>query len=249
VQRRGVIIALISAIPAILIAVVAVWLWREYHAKDRVIAEQKRIIKDLGLKLDRAWAEELVADVRVDAVERDAAGQPVMKLHFVQYRAGTEVPEFERDLVLLGDEFYIDALVVKFERALVETGDGLRGKSMLLFRRAFGDRQQPSQGVPLFRSRGESPVPEAVQVDGSPGSFESQLWSEFWALANDPDKARARGIRVAQGEAPHVRAVVNQVYKLTLRASGGVDITPRLPAAVVGTRDAGGDAGVAGARP
>ena len=42
-----------------------------------------------------------------------------------------------------------------------------------------------------------------------------------------------------------MRAVVNQVYKLTLRASGGVDITPRLPAAVVGTRDGAADAGVA----
>jgi hypothetical protein len=243
--RRGIITALITSGPLILLTIIAVYFWREYHAKDRIIAEQKQVIRDLGIKLDRAWAEELVADVRVDAMEKDTAGQPVMVLHFVQYRAGTEVPAFSRELRLPGSEFYIDALVVKFERELVEAGDGLRGKSMLLFRRAFGDRQNPADGISLIRGDGASPVPQEMQLHvAAPGRYEEELWAQFWELANDPTRAASRGVRVAQGEAPHMKAVPGQVYKLTLRASGGLDITPRLPAAVVGAR-AVPDAGAA----
>jgi len=59
-----------------------------------------------------------------------------------------------------------------------------------------------------------------------------QLSITFGALA-DPTR-RAILSRLAQGEAPHVKVVPGQVYKLTLRASGGLEIQPRLPAAVTG---------------
>jgi hypothetical protein len=42
--------------------------------KDRHIEEQKRVIAALELRLDRTWAEELVADVRVDALARTPTG-------------------------------------------------------------------------------------------------------------------------------------------------------------------------------
>ncbi len=61
--------------------------------KDRHLAEQKRLIADLELRLDRSWAEELVADVRVDALTRDPdGGQSETTVTFVQYAPGTEMP-------------------------------------------------------------------------------------------------------------------------------------------------------------
>jgi hypothetical protein len=210
------------------IAAAGVGAYWKYTEKDRVIAEQKRLIAELGVKLDRAWAEELVADVRVLSVKD---GQ--MALTFVQYEPGTEKASLTKSMTLPGEEFYIDALVVRFDRKLVEAGDGLRGKSLLLFRRAFGDRQKPVDGVPLFRQANDSVIPEGLQVDPQPGPFEREIWTRFWDYANDPDKAQAQGIRVAQGEAPHIKAVAGQVYKLTLRASSGLEISPRLPAAVL----------------
>jgi hypothetical protein len=215
------------AICGILSAVGLGWYW-QHTEKDRVIAEQKRVIAELEKKLDRAWAEELVADVRVQKI---VDGQ--MTLTFVQYAPGTENPTFTRSMTVPGEEFYVDALVVKFERQFVDVGDGLRGKSLLLFRRIFGDRQEPAQGVPLFRQQNDSPIPEALQIDTLPSDFERQIWTRFWEFANDPDKAKEMGIRVAAGEAPHVKAVEGQVYKLTLRASGGLEMVPRLPAAVL----------------
>jgi hypothetical protein len=223
------------AAPLVALAVVGSMLLRHFGEKDRVIAEQKRIIAELERKLDRVWADELVADLRVDRVDVDpATNKPRMFLTFIQYKPGTEEPMFRRSMVLPGEEVYVDALVVQFERKFVEDGDGLKGKSMLLFRRAFGDQQQPVEGVPLFRGAGDSPIPEAVQVDAAPGEYERQLWARFWNLANDPKAAAAEGVRVAQGEAPHVRVVQGQVYQLRLRAAGGLEMKPRLPAAVVG---------------
>ncbi len=227
--------------PLVLLGLVGNAIYRHFTEKDRTIAEQKRIIKELETKLDRSWAEELVADVRVDGVTKDANGAPLMQLTFVQYQPGSEVAAFERSMTLPGDEFYIDSLVVQFDRKFVEDGDGLRGKSMLLFRRAFGDRQKPIDGVPLFNASGDSPIPELAQVDAKPSDFEKKLWARFWDYAGDPKQAAANGIRVAQGEAPHMKAIPGQVYKLTLRAGGGLSMVPRLPAAVVGDRasDAG----------
>ena len=204
------------------------WIWTS-SAKDRVIAEQRRVITELEGKLDRAWAAELVGDLRVESVTSEP---PEVVATFYQYAPGTETPVVKRRLRLAGTEVYVDALVVTFERKYVEAGDGLRGKSLLLFRRAFGDRQQPVDGVPLFRAEGASPIPEVAQVDPAPGEFERALWARFWDYANDPRRAAADGIRIAQGEAPHVKPLAGQVYKLTLRSAGGLEIVPRLPAAV-----------------
>jgi len=211
-----------------IVAAAGVGAYWKYTEKDRVIAEQQRVIAELGVKLDRAWAEELVADVRVLSVKD---GQ--MALTFVQYEPGTENAAVSKSMTLPGEEFYIDALVVKFDRKFVDAGDGLRGKSLLLFRRAFGDRQMPVEGVPLFRQANDSVIPEGLQIDAQPSDFERRLWTRFWEYANDPDKAKGEGVRIAQGEAPHIKAVAGQVYKLTLRASGGLEISPRLPAAVL----------------
>jgi hypothetical protein len=132
----------------------------------------------------------------------------------------------------------VDALVVQFDRKLVEEGDGLKGKSLLFFRRLFGDRQKPIDGTPLYREAappeaGEG-IPDRLRVDPVPSEFERGIWTRFWTLANDPSRAAAEGIRVAQGEAVHTRAVRGQVYKVTLSAGHGLSLVPRLPRAVVG---------------
>jgi len=75
---------------------------------------------------NRAFAAELVGDLRVDAVR---AEPPAIEATFYQYAPGTETPTFTRHMVLAGHEVYIDALVVTFERKFVEAGDGLRGKA------------------------------------------------------------------------------------------------------------------------
>src|SRR5262245_36693400 len=220
-------------VPLVALGVVGGAIYWHYTEKDRGIAEQRRIIGELAKKLDRAWTSELVADMRVNRVSTDLEGKPQMDLTFVQYQPGSQVPVLKRTFTLPGDEFYVDALVVQFDRQFVDEGDALRGRSLLLFRRAFGDQQKPADGVALFRTKEDSPIPEVARVDDTPSPFEQEIWSRFWEYANDAKQAQAAGIRVAQGEAPHVKAVAGQVYKLSLRASGGLEITPRIPDAVL----------------
>ena len=213
------------------------WWYRKEGEKDRTIEEQKRIIAALGQKLDRSWADELVADVRVSAIGKDPnTGEPNMKLTFAQYAPGTEKPTLTKSMTLVGEEFFVDALVVRFDRELVENGDGMKGKSLLMFRRMFGDRQKPVDGVPLYRTADDVKlvIPEQLQVDPTPSPFEQQVWQKFWTFANDPKTAGEAGVRVAQGEAVHVKPVTGQVYKITLRSSAGLELQPRLPAAMVG---------------
>jgi hypothetical protein len=234
-RLREVLRFLLYASPHIVLAIIGSIVYQHATEKDRTIAEQKRVIEELGKKLDRAWAEELVADLRVDKLVKDPeTGAKRMQLTFVQYKPGTEEIAFQRSMDLPGEEVYIDALVVQFDRHFVDEGDDSRGKSLLLFRRAFGDKQQPVDGVPLFARGADSFIPEIARVDAAPSDFEKQIWARFWDYANDPKLAAAEGIRVAQGEAPHVKGMQGLVYMLTLRKSGGLQVTPRLPAAVVG---------------
>jgi hypothetical protein len=56
--------------------------------------------------------------------------------------------------------------------------------------------------------------------------FEKQIWSEFWTIANDEKRAREMGIRALHGEAPSMKLQKGKSYRILLRASDGVSITP-----------------------
>ncbi|HJZ88896.1 MAG TPA: hypothetical protein VKN99_27175 [Polyangia bacterium] len=195
--------------------------------------KQERVIGELRQRLDRLKADQLVADVAVLGQTRGQDGTTVTKLSFVEYKPQSGETLLSKSFDVRGEEFYIDALVVRFEDKFVEMGDGLRGTSVLLFRRAFGNQQKPDEGVPLFTvGDGHDPIPDPLKVPGTEDAFQRSLWARFWSLANDPDAAKKAGVRVAQGEAPHVLAKPHQVYQLTLRAAGGLEIKPRVPAPV-----------------
>lgn len=216
------------------VAGVAVLAWERW--------ERSRVIAALEAKLDRAWATDLVADLYVQKVGVDVTGVPFMELRFVQYGLGGEAgaPDSvsSESFRLAGEEVYVDAWVVRFARAWVEAGDGLKGKSLLMFRRIFSDRVPPAEGYALV-AEDEAEGPPWARVDPSPGRFERSIWRRFWFFANHPEAARHMGIRAVHGEAPHVRVQAGQVYRLRLRRSGGLSIEALLPGAVLADPDAG----------
>lgn len=145
---------------------------------------------------------------RVRFTEIDEAGQPL-----------GEGQEF----VVEGRKLYVEALVIKFEDDYVEKGDFLRGTSLGLFKRAFGERQKPSEGV-LLDTVGMRPLP--YQGDDLPNPFYLDLWERFWDYANDPELAAERGVRAMGGEAPFTELRPGKTYRVELRASGGLTIRP-----------------------
>jgi hypothetical protein len=126
-----------------------------------------------------------------------------------------------RSFTIEGDVVYIDAWVAKFMDEHVENGVPLRSTSLCLFRRAFGEKQRPSDGFPLDAA-GEQPLAYGRGKEVS--DLERDIWSHFWQYANDPDQAQQVGLRAVQGEAPSIRLMPDRIYWVYLRASDGLTI-------------------------
>jgi hypothetical protein len=154
---------------------------------------------------------------------RGADGHLVTRLRFSELNPGGEAVGEPREFTVTGDEVYVDALVVKFEDEFVTAGDALKGRSLLLFRRIFGDRHRPVEAYVLDR---EGQMPQAYAAEKAPSAFERDLWAQFWALANDPAEAKRRGVRALHGEAVSTKLRTNGVYAVTFRSTGELTIQP-----------------------
>ena len=113
--------------------------------------------------------------------------------------------------------------MVKFADEFVEQANLDRSTSICLFRRLFGEHQEPYQGYTLDQVESR---PNVYGRDGMVSDFEQQIWSEFWEFANDPTRAAEKGIRAAHGEAVATRLRPGQTYRVLLRASDGLTIQP-----------------------
>ena len=195
-----------------------------------VAAKQEEIERlDLAmrlLKVDHREAQVWVVDQNGTREE----GNLVTRVKFIEVDAeGNPISE-SKVFTLEGDVLYVDAWVVKFDDELVETGDPLRSASLCLFRRMFGEHQQPDEGQTL-----DNPFERPDAYGGNEGmsDLERQVWQNFWDYANDPEKAAEIGVRAAHGEAPSIQLREDKIYELTLRASGGLTIRPYDPPAVM----------------
>jgi hypothetical protein len=194
------------------------------------VAEVKRLESDnerlaLALKLmkvDRRIARLIVID------QTGTAGALRTKVRFQEVDARGEPLGDAVEATLDGEVVYVDAWVVKFDDALVERGDPLRGASLVLFRRLFGERQAPTAGITLDR---DGVRPKAYGGDAPFDEVEREVWAKFWEFADDPKAAARLGVRLAQGEAPSRKVKKGEVYQLTVRASGGLDFALDRPAA------------------
>ena len=150
-------------------------------------------------------------------------GHPRTRVRFTELDGQGDPVGEPRELVLEGDEVYVDALVIKFDDTSVMGGDALKGKALLLFRRIFTDRRRPAEGDVLDR---EGQMPQTYAAERAPTAFERELWARFWELANDPEEARKRGVRALHGEAVSTRLRKDRIYTITLRSTGELTIQP-----------------------
>jgi hypothetical protein len=154
---------------------------------------------------------------------RGPEGALVTRLRFGELDPNGEPVGEPREFTVTGDEVYVDALVIKFEDEFVTAGDALKGRSLLLFRRIFGDRHRPVDAHVLDK---EGQVPQAYAAERAPSAFERELWAQFWALANDPAEAKRRGVRALHGEAVSTKLRPGGVYAVTFRSTGELTIQP-----------------------
>ena len=152
-----------------------------------------------------------------------AAGDLLTKFSFAELDRQGQPMDQPRVFTVEGDIIYLDAWVVKFSDEYVELGDPLRSTSVCLFRRVFGEAQQPSQGFQLDRPQSQ---PLAYRNGGKVSDFEEELWERFWEYANNPSVAKEAGVRAAHGEAPSIKLMPGKRYRVELRSSGGLSVVP-----------------------
>ncbi|HEX9794580.1 MAG TPA: hypothetical protein VGC54_11410 [Planctomycetota bacterium] len=208
---------------------------REIEARDAQIvelqgdvAERDERIEELQVALQLLKTDHRIARLQVldQTEDPDRPGQMRSTLRFTELSHDGVPLGPSQEMTIEGRLAYVDALVIKFEDRLVQEGDYLRGTSVCIFRRIFGENQEPSEGVPLdtvgMRPRGYS-------AEEAPSEFHEQLWRNFWEYANDPVSAQAFGVRAMQGEAPFIELRPGRSYRIELRASDGLTIRPETP--------------------
>jgi len=190
---------------------------------ENVVAEKEREIEALELARRLLKVQHRVA--RLVVLAQGATGESPERVRttvrFTELGADGEPLAPGRDLTIEGKTIYVESLVIQFEDRYVEQGDALRGTSLCLFRRLFGEDQKPSEGAPLD-AIGERPV--VYGGDTTEPAVHAALWQRFWDYANDPALARELGVRAMQGEAPFIEARPGKSYRLDLRAAGGLVI-------------------------
>jgi hypothetical protein len=194
------------------------------------IAEQKTAISQLEqdnqkletyLKLLKHF--ERRARIEVLSQTPDAKGGLLTTLRITEIDDAGKPVSAARDVSLPGQEFYFDALVIKFEDHFVEENDPLKGRALMIFRRVYSNTMKPQEGVVMDA---EGREPEVYAGQKAPNDFERGLWKQFWELANNEDLARQKGIRAIHGDAPYMRMEPGKVYEIHLRATGEIAITP-----------------------
>ncbi|MFG0317010.1 MAG: hypothetical protein ACF8XB_07055 [Planctomycetota bacterium JB042] len=200
-----------------------------YIAYDR-FTERQQLLR----VIDRLTTSSRVAQAVVTKRWTEADGTVRTAVRFVELDDDGEPLAAPTEFVVDGETVYFDAYVLKFEHGLVTEGDAMKGRSLVLFRRAFGEHQEPAEGHPLDEAA-EDGVPAAYRGDDPPGEAEKALWADFWRYANDPKAAEKAGIRVAQGEAPSMKMAPGKLYDLSVDHAGGLNITvSKVPAVLVG---------------
>jgi uncharacterized coiled-coil protein SlyX len=188
---------------------------QQLSARQREI--QRLLTANRLLTVDRRVA-------RIDVVSQTgsaAAGDLATKFSFVEVGSDDRPLDAPRVFTVRGDLIYLDAWVIKYEDRLVESGDPLHAMSVCLFRRVFGELQQPKDGFVL------DPVgatPAGYRTGQKMSDLEREIWSRFWDYANDAALAGRAGVRAAHGEAPSIKLTPGKRYKVLLRASAGLEI-------------------------
>jgi hypothetical protein len=193
----------------------------------RDLEQREREKFELQQAIQRLIGEDRVAEVRVvdqmlagEMVNGQPAARDTTTIEFIEIdRQGHPLPS--KRFVVNDRVIYFEALVVKFEPEDVAGGDPLRGKSLALFRRIYGERQQPAEG---FRIDPENDVPNVYRVQPEPSPLERQLWARFWDYARNPDLAARDRVRIAQGESVCEPMLKGDIWTLTLQNNGGLNI-------------------------
>jgi hypothetical protein len=200
---------------------VGIYVYQARFSAQQEIERLEHRNEQLAAVVERLGAARRVAEILVTE-QREVGGVLHTTLLFVESaRDGSTLPP--KSFTIEGTSAHLDAMVIKFERDFVKENDPLRGRSIALFTRLYGDRQAPTDG---FRLDEPGKIPDAYRgADPRVTQFERELWQNFWRLADDATYREQFGVRVASGEGVwHEAFRADRLYTVTLDADGGLNL-------------------------
>jgi len=171
------------------------------------------------LKVDHRLARVKVINVGTNTED----GSTYSDVEFQEIGPDEETLGEPRSFRLAGDEIRVDSWIVKFDDKYIEEADLIRGTSLCVFKSIYGNLDGP-QNAHILEEENSRPV--AYGSGGQMSEFEEQIWSDFWEISSNPDKAFELGIRASHGQVNYVKARPGITYQIDLRASDGMTIRP-----------------------
>lgn len=197
---------------------------QQVQTLQKDIAEKQKQIEQLRTALRLLKVQHRLAHLEViSQAISPQTGQLETRIRFVEVDDSGKPIDKPKEFTIEGDVVHVAALVIKFGDEYVEAGENLRGASICLFHRLYGDKQPPEKGFPL------DPVgsrPAVYQTGQQMSDWERELWKNFWEYSNNPAKARQIGIRAAHGDAVYQQLRPGKRYKVLLRSTGEFTIQP-----------------------
>ena len=195
--------------------------YHNHFAAERKVEQLQEEKKQLQQIVKRLGEEKRVAEVLVTE-QATVDGELHTTLIFVEYaKDGSPLPP--KSFSFVGKMAHIDAMVIKFDRGFVEENDALRGHSIALFTKIYGDKQSPAEASHIDEP---GTIPSVYRgVDPRVSKFEQELWKNFWKLAEDPAFRQQHGVRVANGQGLWGALEADKIYTITIESDGGLNMT------------------------
>jgi hypothetical protein len=187
--------------------------------KIEKLQDEKRQLEQVVTRLE---TEKRVADVLVSRQEKNpATGVLETTLLFVEYdKNGKTLPA--KSFTIQGNTAHIDAMVIKFDHEYVAKNDALRGHSIALFTKIYGDHQAPSDAM-MIDAPGK--IPDIYQgADPVVSDFEQRLWRDFWRLYDDEGYREKQGVRALGGHGVWGPFQPDRLYTITIESDGGLNM-------------------------
>jgi hypothetical protein len=209
----------------LLIASVGIVYYQHATSTEKKIEKLEDEKRQLEQIVQRITTEKRVADILVSHQGRDANGQLQTTLLFVEYDKKDQ-PLPARSFTIAGDTAHIDAMVIKFDRDFVAQADPLRGHSIALFTKLYGEHQNPGDALPIDPP---GKIPDVYRgAEPQVSEFEMSLWNDFWKLYDDESYRKAKGVRIeggAGGQSVWGLFKPDRLYTITLESAGGLSMT------------------------
>ena len=229
IQNAGVILrmtkTMIKIVSVLVVMAAGFFSWR-YFTVNRTIEDLLNENEELKTAITNLSDERQIGYAKVLSQET-REGKLYTKLLFVEVDPSDYTKHIlKKEYEVEGDVVHFDTLIVTFSNDLVKNG---QERAMYLWRRIYGEKMTPEQGVPI-EIQGQ-PSPRYTQLSAKLSIEDQQLfWSEIWQLANDPKRLENLGIKAVFGNVVYRQLKPGLIYVFKVSATGSLypEIIPDL---------------------